>query len=402
MKIAMINSVCYGSTGRICRDNMRALKAAGRGARLFYGRGAGPKDGDTVRFSGMADVYAHVLLARLTDGQGFCASRRATGRLIELLDGYQPDVIHLHQPHGYYLHLPTLFRYLKGCARPVVWSLHDCWTVTGHCAYFTAAGCERWREDCGRCPQKSAYPAAWIDRSAQNLLKKRALFCGVPNLTLVTPSAWLKSVVERSALSKYPVQVIPNGVDRTVFCPPSEESGQSAGPRRGENGALILGAANVWEPRKGLDVFFALRKLLPESMRILLVGLSKAQIRALPPGIEGRERTANARELAALYRMADVFVNPSSEDNYPTTHLEALCCGTPVVTFDVGGCREALTDACGIAVPFGDTAALARAVQRALLLQRADCLARAEAFGCEQTAAAHLALYESVLHGERR
>ncbi len=391
----MINSVCGGSTGRICLDTMRALSVAGHTARLWYGRGNAPEGTEARRFSTDSEVYWHALLARITDRQGFCGSRAATNRLIGELSDFQPDIIQLHQPHGYYLHLPTLFSYFKRSGVPVVWTLHDCWTMTGHCAYFDAAHCSKWRSKCGGCSQTHAYPEAFVDRSQQNILDKRTLFSDVPKLNIVTPSNWLNDLARETYLKQYPIVTIHNGTDRTVFRPTENES-----IRPKKNGdKLILGAANVWEPRKGLDTFRALRNRLGENERILLVGLSPKQIAALPAGIDGVTRTADAHEMAALYTAADVFVDATREDNFPTTHIEALACGTPVVTYAVGGCAEALDAHCGIAVPKEDLSAMTDAIRRAYTFRAEDCLQRAAAFDKDDAARAYLALYESILRG---
>ena len=394
MRIALLNSVCTGSTGKIACGTARILQRAGHDARIFYGRGHAPSDVLSERIESAPAVYAHVALTRLTDRHGF-GSALATRRLIRLLAAFDPDVIQLHNLHGYWLHLPTLANYLKTCGKPVVWTLHDCWAFTGHCAYFDMAACQGWRTGCGRCPQKGAYPQSLLlDASARNFADKRRLFTAIPNLTLVTPSEWLAALTKESFFLRTPAIVLPNGVDETVFHPVQSELRARYGLAQKR---ILLGVANVWEARKGLETFFALRARLDASYAIVLIGLSKKQLRALPQGILGLARTANAQELAAWYTAADVFVDPTREENFPTTHLEALSCETPVVTFCAGGSAEMLTDACGVSVPVGDTDALARGIADALRLDGADCAARAAQYRERDRFEAYLRLYERLV-----
>lgn len=393
MKVLELNVVCFGSTGRIMRGIARQVRAHGGEAMLCYGRNGGCGDENAVRVEPPSTVYAHLLLARLTDRQGFY-SVGATKKLVERIRAYDPDVIHLHNLHGYWLDMETLFTYLQESGKPVVWTLHDAWPFTGHCAYFDAAQCDRWRDGCHDCPQKRGYPASLLrDQSTRNYADKRRLFSAVPRLTLVTPSRWLAGLTRESFLRGKDVRVLPNGIDLAVFHPVESDLRARYGLR---DKTLLLGVALVWDARKGLDSFLALRKRLPERYAIVLIGLTEKQIRALPAGILGLPRTRNASELAAWYSTADVYVDCTHEENFPTTHLEALACGAPVATFAAGGSAEMLTEACGFGVPVGDIDGLLGAVDRALALDRAACVARAAAYSEEARLAAYVALYDEV------
>jgi putative colanic acid biosynthesis glycosyltransferase len=251
-----------------------------------------------------------------------------------------PDIIHLHNIHGYYLNIEVLFDFLKSFDKPVVWTLHDCWAFTGHCSHFTYAKCERWKTGCYSCPEKKSYPRSVIfDNSKSNYARKKKAFTSAKNMTLVTPSQWLAGLVKESFLGDYPVQVIPNGIDTEVFKPTPSDFKK----RYGLDGKfLILGVANVWEKRKGFDYFLDLSKYLSDDEIIVLVGLSEERIKNLPNNIIGIKRTNSAKELAEIYTAADVFFNPTLEDNYPTVNLEAQACGTYVITFDSGGTKETI------------------------------------------------------------
>jgi glycosyltransferase involved in cell wall biosynthesis len=288
----------------------------------------------------------------------------------------------------------VLFQYLKSAGTPVVWTLHDCHAFTGHCAFFDMAGCEKWKHGCGNCPQKQAYPKSiLLDRSARNYVEKRELFTGLKNLTIVTPSNWLKALAEQSFLGEYPIQTIHNGIDPDIFKPTGSDLRSRFGV--GET-KLVLGVANIWEPRKGLLDFLALAEKLGDAAKVVLIGLSDRQIKDLPRCVTGIRRTANARELAAWYTAADVFVNPTLEDNFPTTQIEALACGTPVVTYDTGGCAEALDETCGVVVSKGYIDGLEKGVFHACDLQAQDCLKRASAFDQNDRFAEYAALYETL------
>lgn len=342
MKVLMINSVCgIRSTGRICTDIAQELENNGHECKIAYGREAVPARFEkyAVRIGSDFGVKLHAGLSRIFDKSGFY-SRRATAKFIKWIKTYDPDIIHLHNLHGYYLNVETLFKYLKQANKPVVWTLHDCWTFTGHCPYFDMSGCEKWKTGCAHCPQKKQYPVSLVfDNSKKNYLRKKACFTDVDNLTIVSPSQWLKDLVGNSFLREYPVNVIANGVDIEVFKPTNGDFKS----RYGLDGkTVILGVAGVWEERKGLNDFIRLAKILDDRYRIVLVGLSDAQLAELPENVIGIKRTNNVSELAEIYTAADVLFNPTYEDNYPTVNLEAQACGTPVITYTTGGSGESV------------------------------------------------------------
>lgn len=339
----MINVVCgIRSTGRICTDIATTLEAQGHEVKIAYGREGVPEQFQkyAVRIGSDFDVWLHGLKARLFDGCGF-GSKKATKKFIEWIKEYNPDVIHLHNIHGYYINIEVLFEYLRFCGKKIVWTLHDCWAFTGHAAYCEIVNCEKWKTSCYNCPKIRDYPASIIDFSKKNWERKKEIFSGIPNLILITPSNWLANLVRCSYLAHYDVRVIHNGIDISVFRSTKNDIKRRLGI---ENKKMILGVAALWEQRKGLLDFYELSKELDDDFRIVLVGLSNKQIKGLPQKIIGIERTNSAKELAELYSAADVYVNLTYEDNYPTTNLESIACGTPVVTYDTGGCGECIKD----------------------------------------------------------
>ena len=353
MKVLMINSVCgVGSTGRICTDIADVLTENGHECKIAFGRKAAPERYRkyAYRITSDSGVKINALKARLFDNEGFNATG-ATKKLVSFIEKYNPDVIHLHNLHGYYLNAEVLFDYLKKTDKKVIWTLHDCWAFTGHCAYFDYPECNKWKENCGGCGRLNDYPKAITDRAKRNLAKKREIFTGVKNLTIVTPSKWLAELTKQSFLGEYPVKVINNGIDTAVFRPTESDFKE----KNGLSGKkIILGVANIWDARKGLEDFIALSKKISDDYRIVLVGLDEKQLGALPENILGITRTSSANELAEIYTAADVLFNPTYEDNYPTVNLEAQACGTPVVTYDTGGSGETIFRDNGKIVEKGD------------------------------------------------
>lgn len=345
----------WGSTGKIVEQIGRIAQDRGWESYVAYGRYANPSKLKTIKIGNMFDVYEHYFENRFLDREGL-ASRNATKKLIRVIEDINPDIIHLHNIHDHYLNYRILFDYLNSTNIQVVWTLHDCWNFTGHCA-FIPTQCKRWEKGCYHCPVKNVLS---MDRSSANYILKKNLFSSIQSLIFVPVSEWLKGFMERSFLKDANIFVIKNGIDLSSFKPQHVELPKQLG--MGEK-IHILGVAQVWDSRKGLDDFIALREMLPSTKySITLVGLNKKQIKLLPKGIVGIERTNNVGELAKLYTEADVFINPTYQDNYPTTNLEALACGTPVITYRTGGSPEAVDEYTGLVVEQGDKNALAEAI----------------------------------------
>ncbi|MEG2355915.1 MAG: glycosyltransferase [Clostridia bacterium] len=428
MRIVQINVIASLSTGRIAVTLSRMAMQEGHRALFCFARDFAPADIPSLRIGSRISTLMHVMLARVSDRAGFY-SRHATKKLVRQLQEYKPDLIHLHNLHGYYLHLPTLFQYLKTANVPVVWTLHDCWSYTGHCAYYTIAknarppegdkrrhapeiGCERWLNGCGHCPCKHNYPVSWVmDQSTRNWQDKRALFSNVPHMVLTTPSEWLTSEVKRSFMGKYPVYTLPNGIDLNTFTPCRDELFMKdvAHYYRLErvNGRhLVLSVAAVWDERKGLDDLVDLAEALGSSYCVVAVGLDEYQINSLPAMGSGKAavkplgllRTGNVKELCALYTAAELYMCPSHEESMGMTLVEALACGTQVLCYQATAMPEIVTPEVGEVVPLGDIEAAAEAVRRMCAAPKSaqDCRARAAEFDSTQRFAAYMRLYENM------
>ena len=356
MKYLFINSVAgIGSTGRLAAEKCRELMARGHVCLLAYGRDAANCDDiPTLRIGSPLDCRLHGLMTRLLDCHGF-GSKAATLAFLKQVREFDPDVVWLHNIHGYYIHVGLLFDYLKESGKKVIWTLHDCWSFTGHCAHFDYIGCEKWKAGCHNCPQRGEYPASvGLDASRRNYERKRAAFTGLKDLTLITPSKWLADLTRQSFLKEYPVEVVYNTINTEVFRPTPGDFRR----RHGLEGKIILlGVAGVWGQRKGLADFEALSQRLDDRYRVVLVGLTEKQTEALPGNILALPRTNSAKELAEIYTAADLFLNPTYEDTYPTVNLEARACSTRVVSYATGGCPETLGEG-DILIPRGDQDAL--------------------------------------------
>lgn len=395
MKVLQINSVCgIGSTGRIATDLAQVLETEGHESYIAYGRDSGVQEHvKIIKIGSKIDNYLHVAKTRIFDRHGF-GSKKATLAFVEEIKKLNPDVIHLHNLHGYYLNIEVLFNFLKEFNKRVIWTLHDCWAFTGHCSYFDFADCDKWKTECHNCPQKLGYPTSVMkDESKRNFMEKKSLFTGVKNLTIVTPSQWLADLVKESFLSVYPVKVINNGIDLNIFKP---VKGNFRRKYQLKNKFMILGVASVWGTRKGLQYFIELSKGLDSDEVIVLVGLTKVQMRRLPINIIGIEKTNSVQELAEIYSTADVFVNPTLEDNFPTTNLEALGTGTPVVTFSTGGSIESIDETCGIVVGKRNLSELYHAITniKGSTISRDDCIERSKQYDKNTKFKEYLKIYQ--------
>lgn len=390
MRILQINTF-YGrtSTGRIAQGIHDACREAGMECLTAYRFPEGGKTyEDTIYTTDWLDGHVHNRLAWWSGLQGFFSPLH-TALFLRKAKRFRPDVIQLHNIHGSYLCWPLLFRYLKKAGVPVVWTLHDCLSMTGRCPFFTHSACEHWKTGCHDCPQIHEFPAALADLTRFVWKRKRRWFTGVPSLTLVTPSRWLAGIVPSSYMGEYPVRVIPNGIDTEVFRPAESDVRERYGI--GEK-KMLLFVANVWEERKGLSA--VARFAENPAWACVVVGEGAKN---LPENVISIPHTDSAKALAELYSAADLFVNPTLEDNYPTVNMEALACGTPVLTYATGGSPEAPDDSCGRVVPAGDEEALLAAAEEMLALDlRENCLRRAAAFDQRACFAEYAALYREL------
>ena len=399
-------TVNTGSTGRIAEEIGQRALAAGFESYIAYGREARESKSKTIRIGSDWNVRWHGIMSTIFDRHGF-SSRYATKRFIEQLDSIKPDIVLLHNVHGYYLNVEFLLGCLKKKNIPVFWTLHDCWPFTGHCSYFDAYGCEKWKTRCEHCPNQKGYPKSILcDNSRHNFDKKKALLTALPNVTFIPVCKWMGGIVENSFMKGRPQHVIYNGTNIEVFKPQGSGVTDAIRKKYGIDGKhIVLGVASTWDKRKGLLDFCWLSDQLPEDYQVVLVGLSQEQIDSLPKGMVGIRRTESVQELAALYSLADVFANPTYVDNFPTTNIEALACGTPVVTYDTGGSPEAVDENTGVVIPKGNKEALKNAIIDVITnmekYTREDCRQRAVAnFNKDDRFGEYIDLFNKTLYHE--
>ena len=405
MKIAEINMVSYASTGKIMLQIAEWGRKCGHEVKTFSFPGFSVRHPEKlVPIEGHSYVgtsvehMAHYVFGVYTGLNGYY-SHFTTLKLISELKKFSPDIIQIHNIHNWCVNLPMLFRYLKSCNASIVWTLHDCWTFTGHCPYFDIVGCEKWKTECHDCEQCSVYPEIKIDTSRMMHRKKKEWFSGFRDLTLVTPSQWLSGCAKESFLREYPIKVINNGIDLSVFKP--IESNFREKWNIPDDKQILLGVSFGWGERKGLDVFIELEKRLdPDKYQIVLVGTDENVDASLPEGIISIHRTNDQIELAEIYTATDLFVNPTREEVFGLVNVEALACGTPVVTFRSGGSPECIDDTCGIVVEKNDVDAMEQAIlyiTKDKPFSAESCMAYAENFDMQQRFADYIKLYEQIM-----
>lgn len=360
MKIVQINTFPYKATGSIMMNLHDALMKNGAESYVVWGRGRDSENDTEIVIKDEIGVKIHGIYTRVTDKTGF-ASWRATKKLIRKLMCIKPDIVHLHNIHGYYVNIEMLFDYLKNNGVRVIWTFHDCWPFTGHCAYFDMLGCEKWKSGCYSCAQKNTYPSSFFaDNSQWNWNRKKELFNGL-DLTIVTPSQWLKEIVGQSFLKQNRVCVINNGIEAGKYKPTKTDFYNRLNVA---HKVVVLGVASEWAERKGLKDFIKLwEKIDHEKFAVVLIGLDRDQIKKLPTGVIGMGRTSNLEELVGAYSGADFFFDPTYDDNFPTTNLEAIACGTPVITYKTGGSPETLFPDNGWVTEQGDIAAVIKILE---------------------------------------
>lgn len=344
-----------------------------------------------IRVGNRIGPYVHFVENRVLDREGL-SSKRATRKLVKQIQEVKPDIIQLHNLHDHWLNYQILFEYLNKTDIKVVWTFHDCWAFTGHCFHFVTKNCEKWKTGCDKCPLQREYPNTLLDRSKKNYELKKTLFTANPNLNIVACSNWMADLVGQSFLKDKRIEVIHNGIDLNVF--------KSSGAKPNAGIIRVLAVSNVWNKEKGFYDILKLRNRLPQAYEIIIVGLTADQLKDIPQGIKGIQRTQNVKEMVDLYSSSDVLINPTYADTFPTINIEALACGTPVITYNTGGSPEIIDKKTGIVVEQGDIEAMTRAIISLSdnPIDSRECRQRAEAlFNKEERFRDYINLYEQLL-----
>ena len=395
MKIAFINSVAgFGSTGRLVSTLSMMDEVDGK---VYYGRKKDSFNAISMRFTKDIGNVTHAIGTYLFDDHGF-HNAMETKRMLKDLDEFNPDIVHLHNLHGYYVHVGVLFDYLKRKNKKVIWTLHDCWSFTGHCAHYDGVGCDKWKDKCYDCPITNEYPFSWNKHNVtKNYERKKEVFTSIKdNLTIVTPSYWLEEQVKQSFLKECNVMTIHNGINLNDF-KYTESSFREK--YHLEDSFIVLAVASVWDTTKGIEDLKELANSLPENIKLVVVG---GTLSSNTTSIENAlciPRTNTVKELCEIYSASDVFINLTKQDTFPTVNIEALACGLPVITYKTGGSPEILTDKTGIVVEKNNIEKMKEVLielAKNNSFKKEDCIEVASHYSLDNMYEAYLKLYEEI------
>lgn len=388
-----------GSTGRIAEQIGLLALEKGWESYITYARGFNPSKSKTIKIGNRWNIYLHVLQTRFF-GNHLRASTQATRKLIKQIAEINPDIIHLHQLHGYFINIEELFSYLATLKIPIVWTLHDCWPFTGHCAYFSWVNCNKWQTECYDCPQINRYPKSYVDKSTQNFNLKKKLFTSVPSLYLVTVSEWLYNLTKQSFLKEIPAVAIQNGVDTRVFYPRNETQlvrKKYSIPQQ----PVIMGVGTTWTASKGFYDYIALREFLDPNISIVLVGVPRNLQKKLPPGIVAIPRTESVDELAHLYSLADIVTSLSYQESFGLTPIEGFACGTPAIVYNATALSELINPNVGYTAEPGNVKQVAELIVKLLEKGKSfytpHCLQHAKNFDIRKKYEQYFVLYDKLL-----
>ena len=401
MKVLQINAYGNYSTGKIAQNISKVCASNDIQSLFMYGRNSCSDEVSSIKFAKYHNCIIHYGFNRLFDSVGLHSSND-TKKLIKYIRDFKPDIIHLHLIHGYYLNYKILFNFLKTYDGKVVWTFHDCWAYTGHCAYYSLINCDKWKNNCYKCPQKMTYPRTILfSRSKRNYILKKQLFTSLSNLTIVTNCSWLKDEVKLSFFSKEDIRVIHNGIDLSIYKRTNSSIRQKLSL---ENKKILLGVANKWDIRKGLNDFIKLSKVLDDKFVFIIIGMTKQEEKLydIPRNFIVLERTSSQKELVDYYSTADFFLNLTYEDTFPTTNLEAIACGCPVLTYDTGGCKEAVIDnVTGKVFKCGDVEGIVKFLNGNTIFDSNACILSSKRFDASKCYEKYIDLYKELIKIEK-
>lgn len=398
MKILQINTIYpNGSTGKIAQGISKICKEQNIECFIAYRYKEKENYDNTVCISSYLDCHAHNRIARYTfKTAGY--SYFKTLKFLKWVKKENFDVLHLHNIHGNFINLKLLFKFIKENNIKTIWTLHDCWSFTGYCPHFDMVKCEKWKVNCINCEHFKSKFKIFNKQITKNYKNKKEWITGAQDMTLITPSKWLANLTRQSFLKEYPVKVINNGIDLNIFKPTDSDFKEKYNL---SSKKIVLAVAFGWGERKGLDVIVELSKTLPNNYQIVLVGASSGIEKFLPNNVLCILKTESQAELAKIYSSADVFINPTREDTFPTVNIEAIACGTPVITFNTGGSPEIIDETCGIVVSKNDVEGMKTAIINVCEnkpFSKEDCVTRAKNYDMNDKFKEYVKLYEDITH----
>lgn len=381
-KILYINTVCgFSSTGKITADLARSNEYE---SLVCFGRKKDFEGVESYKFANILDNCIGALSTILFDNNlNICSL--ATKRLIKKIQEFNPDIIHLHNLHGYYLNVDMLFKFLKNYNKPVVWTLHDCWSITGYCPHFDMAGCDKYKTKCSNCQYCFSYPFSIFKQNVKkDYEKKKELFNSIDNLTIVTPSSWLKERVQESFIKNCRIEVINNGISIIEHDYMKNEK------------FSVIAVSSYWTKEKGKEELKKIIPLIDDDIKITVVGDLKDK-----DPVFNRcnliKRTTNYYELFEEYGKAHILINPTLQEVFGLVNVEAQSCGTAVVTYKTGGSVETINEKTGVVVEKGDYRKMAKVINELktnYLFNNKDLILNAKKFSKENMLKNYLDLYK--------
>lgn len=365
-KLLQVNATCnWGSTGHIAEQIATYARTKGWDCYLAHGaRYVNDSAMKTYMVGSRTDNLIHAAKSMLL-GQHGLGSKLVTRDLVKNIEQIRPDIIHLHNIHGYYLNFQILFEYLKRSGVPVAWTFHDCWPITGQCTHFVSVGCEKWKEanGCHHCPLLGESYKTYVDRSNKNWQLKKEMFTSLDDLTIVTVSHWLEGIVKDSYFKNKRIQTIHNGIDTDVFIPLPDNS-YSLEKYGLCNTQYIMGVSMDWSDKKGFSDYCKLSSQVPAGVKIVLLGLDEERCRiASQYGIIGLKRTDNVKELVKLYNGATIIMNLSYEETFGLTTVEGFSCGVPGIVYNATASPELMTPETGLVAEPGNMEGVVKAIK---------------------------------------
>lgn len=356
MKIMQVDvNYAFSSTGKIVADLVSGLNELGHTTSAFYGRGANSNLENVHKISSDFEVVLHALSTRLTGlTDGF--SPLSTNRLIAHIESFKPDIIHLHDLHGYYLNIEDLVVYLKRKKIPTVWTFHCEFMYTGKCGY--AFDCVKWKTECDQCPRLNDYPQSlFFDFTNRMFLEKKKMFDDFHLLHIVSPSEWLADRIRQSIVGNKKLSVIYNGIDTEIFYKRSTSLIKSEFNIGDQFVALSVGSDLLSSRKGGKWILELARRVFSKNILFIMVGVDQVP-KNIPNNVRIVHRINDQDLLAEYYSVADVLLLTSEKETFSMVSAESLACGTPIIGFDSGAPKEVALPGYGQFVSYADLNAL--------------------------------------------
>lgn len=407
--LRFVSGLNEGSIGRTAEQLSQLVQARGWRSFIAYSRLNLGSTSEVYRVDNRFSTYFHAFLTRMFDMCGY-GSYFTTKRLVHVIKKVKPDLIHMHIIHNYDINLKVLFDFLSKSGIPIVWTQHDCWSYTGHCAFYANVQCEKWKTECHHCPKYKSFPNSWFyDGSRRNYNFKKKVFTSVPQdqMCIIAVSDYVKNDLKLSFLNKYRIERIYNAIDTTQFVPLQHLSRKVREQYMLGKGILLMAFATSWTERKGISDYYKLREVLDDKYTIVFVGVKDELKKKLPKGIIGIGNTSSVMELVKLYSTADIVMNLSSEESFGKTTPEGMSCGTPSIVYNCTASPELVDEKTGVVCEKGDIEGVVNAIQKILSWDKEETIKNCRnrvlsLFAMQKNWNDYLDLYEEMIKNNKR